>query len=617
MDTTVSGSSTQLKQNDRLHPIHSTAELLKKRKKLLKERAIFAEEEGSMWEHSKAIFAQNIDDEENLKQSRRACKEISKQLQRNAKGLQLIDMRFKAASELIKTAMDTVEVTSKVSGLSIETFTDRFMALKICAGNDWEAMQEKLQQSAGIDDALVELQNSLNRLLRHKNLAERAERLRKMRDDREQLLRMQYEELLNNIAMLKSNLEMKKSTNQKLQQQFHEAKAELENILSADIENLDEVMAEEEELEQQLYACSQECDEAMTELSKLDERNGEIADKERVLDEKIIIMKTELENLIGNDRDDTEIISLQYKRIRENLQAKMNEKATALQDEIRRAQAELNCVENEHASLMILLDDGQHDWSKEIEDVIATRRHLEEMITAERKASAILRSKRMEIDIECNRLEMETNVLRESNNAEMAQYEVEISDLQKYLEKLIAEEKEEMQHYEMIRSRTASTACSTKHACFRDGEIDVRSLRSSAASDFGDPSSDNFKRSVVSRPQWLTTTNNATKTLFDKTDPENEVLSTAKKFEDERAVDSEGTGKVPSDIHVSRMDKADSKIGEVIKTDTNLRNYYPLPPSAFGSPLSTNDSPDVTTDREMSGSELDQSVWSDFSSVVK
>ncbi|VDP16710.1 unnamed protein product [Onchocerca flexuosa] len=31
-----------------------------------------------MWEHSKAILAQNIDDEENLKQSRRAFKEISK-----------------------------------------------------------------------------------------------------------------------------------------------------------------------------------------------------------------------------------------------------------------------------------------------------------------------------------------------------------------------------------------------------------------------------------------------------------------------------------------------------------------------------------------------------------
>lgn len=43
---------------------------------------------------------------------------------------------------------------------------------------------------------------------------------------------------------------------------------------------------------------------------------------------------------------------------------------------------------------------------------------------------------------QCNRLEMETNVLCENNNAEMTQHETEINDLQKYLEKLIAEEKE-------------------------------------------------------------------------------------------------------------------------------------------------------------------------------
>ncbi|EJD74481.1 hypothetical protein LOAG_18208 [Loa loa] len=79
MDTTVSGLSAQLNRNEMLYPMHLTAELFKKRKKLLEEKAAFTEEEGNMWEQSKAILAQNINDEENLKQSRRACKEISKQ----------------------------------------------------------------------------------------------------------------------------------------------------------------------------------------------------------------------------------------------------------------------------------------------------------------------------------------------------------------------------------------------------------------------------------------------------------------------------------------------------------------------------------------------------------
>ncbi|CAG9535174.1 unnamed protein product [Cercopithifilaria johnstoni] len=396
---------------------------------------------------------------------------------------------------------------------------------------------------------------------------------------------------------------MKNSTNQKLQQQFHEAEVELEKILSADIENLDEVMIEEEELEQQLHVFSQECDEAAVELSKLDEENEKIVDKERMLDEKIIIMKTELENLTALKRDDPEIFSSQYNSIRESLQAKINEKVSALQDEIRRVQTELNCVENEHASLMMYLGDEQHDWSQEIENAIAAWKHLEEMITTERKASAALRSKRMEIDMECNRLEMETNVLRENNKAEMTQHETEISDLQKYLEKLIAKEKEETQRFETIRSRAKLTAHSVKHA-------DLRDACNPDTSDFGDPSSDDFKKNVASRPQWITTLDNVTRTLFDKT-------PTARKFKDEHAVDSEGTGKIPSDIHVNQMDKADSNVNEAFKADTNLGHYYPLPPSAFGSPLSTNDSPDVTTDCEISGSELDQSVWSDFSSVVK
>ncbi|EJW88812.1 hypothetical protein WUBG_00275 [Wuchereria bancrofti] len=80
MDTkTVNGPSAQFKQNDIPHPKHLTAELFKKHKKLFQKRASFAEEERNMWEHSKAIFAQNIDAEENLKQSRQLCKEISKQ----------------------------------------------------------------------------------------------------------------------------------------------------------------------------------------------------------------------------------------------------------------------------------------------------------------------------------------------------------------------------------------------------------------------------------------------------------------------------------------------------------------------------------------------------------
>lgn len=44
---------------------------------------------------------------------------------------------------------------------------------------------------------------------------------------------------------------------------------------------------EEKELQQQLHACSQECNEAVTELSRLDEQNGKVVDKERVLDEKV------------------------------------------------------------------------------------------------------------------------------------------------------------------------------------------------------------------------------------------------------------------------------------------------------------------------------------------
>ncbi|EJD74482.1 hypothetical protein LOAG_18209 [Loa loa] len=102
--------------------------------------------------------------------------------------------------------MDTVQVTNKVNNFSVETFTARFEALKIRSEKNWETMQEKLGQSAGIDNALVELQNGLNHLLRHKSLEERAERLRKMRDDREQILRMEHEELLNRVTLLKSNL---------------------------------------------------------------------------------------------------------------------------------------------------------------------------------------------------------------------------------------------------------------------------------------------------------------------------------------------------------------------------------------------------------------------------
>uniref|UniRef100_A8Q7N2 Uncharacterized protein n=1 Tax=Brugia malayi TaxID=6279 RepID=A8Q7N2_BRUMA len=194
--------------------------------------------------------------------------------------------------------------------------------------------------------------------------------------------------------------EIKNSANKKLKQQSREVEAELENILSTDIENLDGIMIEEKELQQQLHQCSQECDEAVIELSNLNEENGKIVNKERLLDEKIIVLKTELENLTTLKRDDPEIISLQYKSIRENLQVKISEKVSTLQDEAKQVQTELNSGENEHASLMIFLGDEQHDWSKEIEAAIVTGRHLEEMITTERQASAALRNKRMELDIE-------------------------------------------------------------------------------------------------------------------------------------------------------------------------------------------------------------------------
>lgn len=49
--------------------------------------------------------------------------------------------------------------------------------------------------------------------------------------------------------------------------------------------------------------------------------------------------------------------------------------------------------------------------------------------------------------------------------------------------------------------------------------------------------------------------------------------STSKKHGDECAVNSEETGKVPSDIHISRVDKADSNPDEVIKTDTNVGGF--------------------------------------------
>ncbi|KAM3723412.1 Structural maintenance of chromosomes protein [Dirofilaria immitis] len=560
MDAAAGLSTAQLKQNERVYPMHLTAELFKKRRKLLKERATFAEEEGNMWEHSKAVLVQNIDDDENLKQSRQACKEISKLLHCSAKSLQLISMNFEAASELTKTTVDAVEVTSKDNILSVETFTARFETLKIRAQNDWEIIQEKLQQSAKIDNALIALENGLNHLLRHGSLKEQAEHLRKMHNDREQLLKMEHEELLNRVKLLKLKLEMKNSaTNQKLQQQFYEAEAELKNILSTDIEDLHEVIKEEKDLQQQLHACSQEYDKAVVELSKLDEQNEKILDKERMLDEKITILKTKLEKLTAFKRDDHEIISLRYKNIRENLQREMNVKVRTLKDEVKRVQTELNC---------------------------RGRKRLKEMITAERKASAVLHSKRVEIDIECSQLELETNVLHDSNNAEMMQHETEISDFQKYLDKLVTEEKVEKQHYEAIRSRTSIIIRSEKYACLRGS-------------------------------RWLTTADNVTNTLFDEANFEIGMSHTVRKFEDERIMDSEGTGKVPSDIHISHVDQIDLNAVDIIKADANLGNHYPLPPSAFGSPLSTNNSPDVTTDSEINSSEFDQSVWSDFSSVIK
>ncbi|VDP16712.1 unnamed protein product [Onchocerca flexuosa] len=102
--------------------------------------------------------------------------------------------------------MDTVKVTSKDTNLNVETFVARFKTLKIRAQNDWEAMQEKLEQSAEIDNALTSLKNGLNHLLRQRSLEERAEYLQKMQDNRERLLNIEHEELLNRVTILKSNL---------------------------------------------------------------------------------------------------------------------------------------------------------------------------------------------------------------------------------------------------------------------------------------------------------------------------------------------------------------------------------------------------------------------------
>uniref|UniRef100_A0A915PLN0 Uncharacterized protein n=1 Tax=Setaria digitata TaxID=48799 RepID=A0A915PLN0_9BILA len=595
MDAAAS-TPPQSKQSDRAH---STTALSKKRKTLLKEKEAFEKEEENMWKDSKALLAQNIDNEENLKQSQRVCKEVSKLLERNMKGLQLVDMRLEAAAKLIKTAMDTVEVTSKATGITVETFIARFEALKIRSENDQKAVLEKLCQDEGVDDALNTLQNSLKHILRHETLLERAESLRKMRDKKERLLNIEYEELLNRVTLLKSNLEIKNSTNRQLQQQSYEAEAKLEDILLAGFENLDEVIMEEKELERQLQACTQECDNAAVELSKLEEESENIMCIEQILEQKILSLKTELKNLTALKRNDPEIISLQYGSICENLQTRMNEKVSVLQNEIKRVQTELNYAESEHASLMIFLGDEQHDWQKEIEDAIAKGKHLEETITVERKASAVLRSKGIEVDIECSRLEMEAHALRENSNAEMKQFENEITDLQNYLKKLTNEAKKETKHYEITRN----------HVALIVGSAEQTHLQS------GDPSADDFKLGAAMNSQCHNATDNLTGTMSSKAKVESEY--SAEKCSSGRVMDSMGTEKVPSDIHISEVDKTDAKTVEVIKVDANSRNYYPLPPSAFGSPLSTNDSPDVMSDCELSGSDLDQSIWSDFSSMAK
>lgn len=63
-----------------------------------------------------------------------------------------------------------------------------------------------VEQNAEIDNALTALKNGLNHLLRQRSLEERAEHLQKMQDDRERLLKIEHEELLSRVTMLKSNL---------------------------------------------------------------------------------------------------------------------------------------------------------------------------------------------------------------------------------------------------------------------------------------------------------------------------------------------------------------------------------------------------------------------------
>lgn len=81
-------------------------------------------------------------------------------------------------------------------------------------------------------------------------------------------------------------------------------------------------------------------------------------------------------------------------------QAEMTVKVCAMQEEIRKAEIELNVAENEYASLASFLVGEQYEWPKEIEIITAEGKQLEEALIAERKASADFRSKGMEIDME-------------------------------------------------------------------------------------------------------------------------------------------------------------------------------------------------------------------------
>ncbi|VDN04304.1 unnamed protein product [Thelazia callipaeda] len=254
------------------------------------------------------------------------------------------------------------------------------------------------------------LQKSLNHLIRHKNFEQRVERVCKRRDHEKRLLMEKQEELLDLIHMLKLNLDMKFSENQKFEQQSNEAEAELQKILSSEVEeNVNDVITEENELKKQLDHRFHKLDMLIGELSKLEEQNKDLTGKEKALDEQIASLKCEHEILMSTKKDDPQMISLHNRNIRENLQVQLTGQICSLEDQVKRVELELDCAKSEHISLMMLLGNEQRDWSKDVEILIEKEKELEEIILVERKATAALRNKRMELDMEVMTFNLEIN----------------------------------------------------------------------------------------------------------------------------------------------------------------------------------------------------------------